>query len=87
MSNPYLIDHLKVGHVLPNRWTVMAYCVSDRHAIVLCSSAEHPGSIEFATWNVSNDDLRSTANGHYLSSMELAWADFLDRVSHMYLLS
>ena len=91
MSNPYLISNLSVGHRLPNGWTVMAYCVSDRHAVILCSmdmgDLDCP-NIKFASWTVSNDDLRSTANGNYWQTdMTGSFADFKERVADMYLLS
>jgi len=88
--NAYLISKLSVGHVLPNQWTVMAYAVSDRHAVVLCSYtkvSEAALSIEYASWTVSNDDLRSTANGHYWRDLNASFADWQQRVAAMYLLS
>ena len=90
MSNPFLISKLSVGHVLPNQWTVMAYAVSDRHAVVLCSYtkvSEAALTIEYASWTVSNDDLRSTAHGHYGRHLDASFADWQKRVSDMYLLS
>jgi len=92
MTNPTLSTNLSVGHVLPNRWTVMAYCCSDRHGLVLCSFTNPDSTIDFATWSFCNGDLRSTANGHYHNScyanaMDAAWTDFKQRVADMYMLS
>ena len=89
--NAFLISKLSVGHVLPNQWTVMAYAVSDRHAIVQASMStgelDHL-KISFATWTISNDDLRSTADGHYHETdMDASFADFKARVAAMYALS
>ena len=89
--NPFLISKLSVGHKLPNCWTVMAYAVSDRHAVIQASidtgELDHP-KVSFATWTVSNDDLRSTANGHYhQTDMDASFADFKARVGAMYALS
>ena len=69
----------------------MAYCVSDRHAVIQASIStgdlDYP-KISFATWTVSNDDLRSTANGHYhQTDMDASFADFKSRVADMYQLS
>ncbi len=89
-KHAYEIHHLAVGKLLPNGWTVMAYAVSDRHAVVLCSITEHLDeavNIDYATWDVSNNDLRSTAHGHYDLDMDASFADFKARVANMYQLS
>jgi len=68
----------------------MAYAVSDRHAVILCSYtkvSEAALTIEYASWTVSNDDLRSTAHGHYGRHLDASFADWQKRVSDMYLLS
>jgi hypothetical protein len=92
MSNPYLVTELSVGHVLPNQWVVMAYCVTDRHGLLLCSFTNRDDTIDFATWAFANEDLRSTYSGHYYNhrssnAMDTAWADFRTRVSTLHLLS
>ena len=90
MSNPYLIQNLSVGHKLPNGWTVVAYAVSDRHAVIQASmdwGDLDNIEIRFATWTVSQDDLRSTASGHYhngTNAMSDSFADFKIRVTEMY---
>lgn len=91
MSNPFLISNLSVGHKLPNCWTVMAYAVSDRHALVLASIStgelDHP-KISYASWSVSNEDLRSTSDGHYYETDIVgAWKGFQKRMTSMYMLS
>lgn len=86
----YEIPHLAVGKILPNGWTVMAYAVSDRHAIVLASmSTGEVGhlKVEYASWTASGNDLRSTAHGHYGKDLDGSFADFQERVAAMHLLS
>ena len=90
MSNPYLIENLSVGHKLPNGWIVVAYAVSDRHAVIQASmdwGDLDNIEIRFATWTVSQDDLRSTASGQYhngSNAMANSFADFKIRVTEMY---
>ena len=85
----YTLSNLSVGHRLPNGWTVVAYAVVDRHGVVMASNRSvNPKAepeISYATWAVANDDLRSTHNGHYHDGRQLAFGDFRDRVSAMYL--
>ena len=86
----YEIPHLAVGKILPNGYTVTAYAVSDRHAVILAAiSTGEQGNLKvgFTTWTASNNDLRSTANGHYFTTMETSFADFKKRVAEMYQLS
>ena len=84
----YEVPHLAVGKLLPNGWKVMAYAVSDRHAIVQACNGVGDGTLSYATWTVSNNDLRSTSGGHYhcVTASE-SWADFKDRVEEMYAFS
>jgi hypothetical protein len=93
MSNPYLIENLSVGHRLPNGWEIVAYAVVDRHAVVLASmewgDLDHPET-RYATWKVSQDDLRSTSSGRYFNDdhgIEDSFVDFRERVGDMYRVS
>ena len=87
----YEIPHLAVGKLLPNGWTIMAYAVSDQHAVIQCSQTtggQGNLKISYATWTVSHNDLRSTTGGHYhCTTMETSFADFKERVAAMYMLS
>lgn len=91
---PQTIQNLSVGHRLPNGWTVTAYAVSDRHAVILASkvSGVIDLKVSYATWTVSQNDLRSTSGGQYFgyhiaNAMELAWTNWQSRVTSMYMLS
>ncbi len=82
------ISNLSVGHRLPNGWIVVAYAVADQHGVIMASSTNHAITkpvVSYATWIVTNNDLRSTANGHYHDGQQLSFGDFRDRVSSMYL--
>ena len=71
---------LKVGHMLPNGAIVMAYCVIGSSGIVLASR----GTLEtmnYVTWTIYNNDLRSTAMGHYFTKCSVALDDFSKRVT------
>ena len=84
-KHAYEIPHLAVGKLLPNGWTIMAYAVSDRHAVIQCRQAESGGRFSYATWTVSHNDLRSTTGGHYhCTTAEGSFADFKERVAEMY---
>lgn len=83
------ISNLSVGHRLPNGWIVVAYAVCDQHGVIMARSVSAPKGVNidsYVTWTITNDDLRSTANGHYFEgNQKVAFGDFRDRVSSMYL--
>ena len=72
-------SELKIDGTLPNGATILAYAVIGKHGVILANTGRN--MTPFVTWTFGNADIRSTASGHYFSSMPEAYEDFINRVA------
>ena len=72
------VTDLAYGSTLPNGATVLFYSLNERGEGVVM--AEWEGNCQpFVTWDVYDNNPKSTSTGHYFKAYEDCYADYLER--------